>query len=76
MAIRQRVLSLAHERGLSDRRLAHAMGVDPAIISEVRNNKLGCGPRFIEGALRAFPDKCFHDLFTLDPDREPVEVPA
>ena len=72
MAIRQRVLGLARERGLSDRQLARAMRVDPAIVSEVRNEKLGCGPRFIEGALRAFPDKSFDDLFVLEPDREGI----
>lgn len=64
MKLQTRVFELAPEYGYkSDRALAAAMGVSPALVSRVRNGILGINDTFITGALRAFPDKSLDDLF-------------
>ena len=68
------VFALAVERGYkSDRALAKAMGVSPAMLSRVRAGKRGISSAFIAGARRAFPDVSLDDMFTVD-SREPELV--
>lgn len=55
--------AIMEENNLSQRQLAFAVGVDPAVISRVLNNKReGVGGKFIGGLLR-FTGMKFDDLF-------------
>ncbi len=75
MPLQTTVFEVARQRGVpSDRALARAMKIDPGTICKVRQGKRSISPEFITGALRAFPDLTFADLFTVEPDTE--EAPA
>lgn len=55
--------AIMKENGLSQRQLAIAIGVDPAVISRILNNKRkGVGSKFIGGLLR-FTGMDFNELF-------------
>lgn len=71
---RTRIFEIARERGLSDAELSRRMRLSPALISRVRSGERQIGGLFIRGALRAFPDLRFDDIFSVDPERE--RVPA
>lgn len=70
--MKTRVFDLATEYGYTSlRSLARAMGRDVAELSRIRSGKHGITRSFIEGALRAFPDKTLDELFYVD---EPASV--
>lgn len=70
--LRTRVFDLATARGWDQRRLAKAMGLSDTTLSKIQHGHRTMGRRFMEGALRAFPDLGWNDLFWY----EPLEVPA
>lgn len=70
--MRTRVFELARERGWSMRTLASAMGISHSEVVRVRLGQRPIGGLFIRGAMLAFPDLTFEQMFTID--RE--EVPA
>ncbi|MDQ0377912.1 transcriptional regulator [Amycolatopsis thermophila] len=49
----------------SDYALARAMGVARSTVVRVRAGQIEPGPRFIAGALVAFPELRFEDLFEI-----------
>lgn len=53
------------DAGLNDTELAKAMGVNRSQIWRVKENKNDPGEEFIAGALKAFPDATFDELFFL-----------
>jgi hypothetical protein len=66
---RTRVFDLAAEYGyLTNTALAEAMGIDQSLVSRVRNGERPVTRKFIAGALKAFPDRRFEDLFFLASD--------
>ena len=73
-ALRTRVFDLASEYGFgTNAELAQAMGIDQSLISRIRSGERPVTRAFIVGALRAFPDKVFEDLFTVD-SGEPMDA--
>lgn len=60
------VFDLARERGWSLRTLATAMGMSHSEVVRVKSGQRPIGGLFIRGALRAFPDKSFDELFTVE----------
>lgn len=70
--MKTRVFDLAPDYGYkSDYTLAPAMGLSRSMVGRVRNGTRGINPKFIEGALRAFPDKTQDDLFYTE-DEKPI----
>jgi len=63
MVIRTKVFALcnAKYRNLSD--LARAMGISISQIYRVREGKRSINQKFITGAIRAFPERKFDELF-------------
>lgn len=75
MRLQTRVFELAQAQGYtSDRALAKAMGVSPALVSRVRSGQIGINNTFITGARRAFPDKGLDQLFSVDNDTSDAPV--
>lgn len=67
--IRTRVFELAPSYGYTNlEKLATATSVSIALLSRIRAGQVKIGELFITGALRAFPDKKFDDLFELVED--------
>lgn len=66
MRISTRVFDLQRELGWSDRKLAAEMGISDAQVSRVRSGQRDINHDFMTGALRAFPDKSFEDLFYVE----------
>ena len=65
---RTRVFDLAPEYGYrTNTDLALAMGIDQSLVSRIRSGERPVTRAFIAGALRAFKDKRFEDLFSVEP---------
>lgn len=60
----------------TDDAAARVIGVDPATLSRVLKGRSAPGGRFIAGALAAFPELEFADLFDVVVDDEDEAVPA
>lgn len=57
------------------RQLARAMGITPSMLSRVEHNHRRISATFIAGALRAFPNMTFDELFIIEPvDSESADV--
>ena len=54
--------------------LAHAMQLSPSYVSRVRNGKRSINEKFIIGAVRAFPQCRFSDLFYIARDNDSGET--
>ena len=52
--------------------LAHAMGISVSQIYRVREGKRSINQKFIIGAIKAFPERKFEDLFYLVPKTSAV----
>lgn len=72
--IKTRIFDLAKEQGLSDAELARWMGISQSQVCRVEAGNRRIHQDFIVGALRAFPDKTFDDLFYLESETETAEV--
>jgi 16S rRNA U516 pseudouridylate synthase RsuA-like enzyme len=74
--MRTRVFEIAPEYGYRTlRQMAAAMGISVAQVWRVQHGQRTINGTFISGALRAFPDKVFSDLFYVeDAEQEPVSV--
>lgn len=42
--------------GLSDGKLAKAIGIDPGLWSKIKNGKASPGGKFLRGIMKAFPE--------------------
>ena len=66
-ALQTRVFELAPEYGYkTNTDLAQAMGIDQSLVSRIRSGERPVTRAFIVGALRAFPDKRFEELFSVE----------
>lgn len=75
MSLRTGIFEMASGYGYGSlRSLARAMGVDVSTLSRVKRKEVGIGNDFVLGALRAFPDKRFDDLFEIVADEQPAET--
>jgi transcriptional regulator with XRE-family HTH domain len=74
--MRTRVFQIAPEYGYKTlRQLAAALGVSVAQLWRVQHGQRTINGTFIAGALRAFPDKAFDDLFYVEASEpEPASV--
>ena len=61
---KNRVFERATREGLTDAQLAARMQVSASQVCRVKSGELRITASFIRGALRAFPDARFEDLFT------------
>lgn len=64
--MRTRIFDLAAQYEWTDQQLADRMGISAAQVSRVRHGINQVGRDFIVGALRAFPDRRFEDLFDVE----------
>ncbi|MDH5696744.1 MAG: hypothetical protein OEZ00_09150 [Dehalococcoidia bacterium] len=63
MVLKTRVFELWYRKYSTMRQLARAMGISECEVFRVRQGKRGIHQAFIVGALRAFPEYKFEDLF-------------
>ena len=68
MIIRTRIFELRDGRYKNLSELAQAMGISVSQIYRVREGKRSINQKFIIGAIKAFPNHKFEDLFYLAPE--------
>lgn len=68
MILKTRVFEMCHNEYQNLSKLAAAMGISVSQIYRVREGKRQIHQKFIVGAIRAFPNYRFDDLFYLVPD--------
>lgn len=74
MMVRTRVFELCNGRYKNLSELAQAMGISVSQVYRVREGKRGINEKFVLGAIRAFPECRFSDLFYIAPDDSSVET--
>lgn len=75
--LRTRAFEIARCRGIkTDAELARVMEISHATVSRVQSQLRQINQVFIIGALRAFPDLTFEELFFIDPERAVDSVQA
>ena len=74
MVVRTRIFELYYEKYGNLSELAQAMGISVSQIYRVREGKRKIHQKFIVGAMEAFPEKQFSDLFYISKDDRPVET--
>lgn len=70
--VQTRVFELCHERYGNLSELAQAMGIFVSQIYRVREGKRKINQKFIAGAIKAFPEYRFSELFYIAQDDRPV----
>jgi len=68
MIIKTRIFKFCDGNYKNLSELAQAMGISVSQIYRVRENKRSINQKFIIGAIKAFPEHKFEDLFYLAPD--------
>ena len=63
MIIRTKVFALSNTKYRNLSELANAMGISTSQIYRVREGKRSINQKFITGAIRAFPERKFDELF-------------
>ena len=71
MLIKTRIFDLSNNKYKNLTEIAHAMGISVSQIYRVREGKRNINQKFITGALQAFPECKFDDLFYLVLDSPP-----
>lgn len=77
MLVRTRVFDLCQCRYANLSELAEAMGISVSQVYRVREGKRNINQKFIVGAIKAFPEHKFDDLFYFVPEppqNRPVET--
>ena len=74
MIVKTRVFELCNGRYRNLSELAWAMGISVSQVYRVREGKRNINQKFVIGAIRAFPECRFSDLFYIAPDDSPVET--
>ncbi len=74
MIVKTRVFELCNGRYKNLSELAQAMGISGSQLYRVREGKRNINQKFIIGAIKAFPECRFSDLFYIAPDDSPVET--
>ena len=72
MIVKTRIFELSYNNYKSLSQLAEAMGISVSQIYRVRQGKRSINQKFIVGAIRAFPEHKFDDLFYLAPETPAV----
>jgi DNA-binding Xre family transcriptional regulator len=68
MIVKTRVFELCNGKYQNLTELARAMGISVSQVYRVRENKRSINQKFILGAIKAFPECRFSDLFYIAPD--------
>jgi len=68
MIIKTRIFELCNGKYRNLTELAEAMGISGSQVYRVREGKRPINQKFILGAMKAFPDRKFDDLFYLASD--------
>ena len=76
MCLRTRVFELYPREYRNLSQLAFAMGISVSEVSRVRGGKRNINQKFITGALRAFPQFSFDELFYLAQDLPADDMPS
>ncbi len=74
MIVKTRVFELCNGRYRNLPELARAMGISVSQIYRVREGKRGINQKFIVGAVEAFPERRFDDLFYVAPEESRGET--
>ena len=74
MLVKTRVFELCNEKYQNLTELAHVMGISVSQVYRVREGKRNINQKFILGAIKAFPEYRFSDLFYIAPDDRPTET--
>ena len=74
MVIKTRVFEMYNGQYRTLAELTRAMGISLSQLYRVREGKRKINEKFIVGALKAFPNYRFSDLFYIAPDNTPVET--
>ena len=72
MIVKTRVFELCNGRYKNLAELAQAMGISVSQVYRVREGKRNINQKFIIGAVEAFPECRFSDLFYIAPDGKPT----
>jgi len=67
MLVKTRIFELCNNRYINLSELAKAMGISVSQIYRVREGKRNINQKFIVGAIKAFPEHKFDDLFYFAP---------
>lgn len=68
MIVKTRIFELSRNGYKNLSELAHAMGLSISQVYRVRQGKRSINQKFIVGAVKAFPECTFEDLFYFAPD--------
>ena len=74
MIVKTRVFELCNGKYRTLAELASAMGLSVSQVYRVREGKRNINQKFIIGAIRAFPQCRFSDLFYISPDDNVAET--
>ncbi len=68
MTLKTKVFEFSNKKYTNLTELAQAMGISVSQIYRVRQGKRSINEKFITGAIKAFPEHKFDDLFHIAPD--------
>ncbi len=72
MIVKTKIFELSNQKYNNLSELAHAMGISVSQVYRVRTGKRNINQKFIVGAIKAFPNHRFDDLFYLAPQSPTV----
>ena len=72
MIVKTKIFELSNQNYTNLSELAHAMGISVSQVYRVRTGKRNINQKFIVGAIKAFPNHRFDDLFYLAPQSPTV----
>lgn len=74
LKLKTKVFELGNGRYRNLSELAQAMGMSPSYVYRVKQGKRRISEKFIIGAIKAFPEYGFDDLFYLDSEDEQLST--